>query len=321
MNIAEAVIALPCSMDEWDAESAYAWSALQQTGISTPTGLRLRPTLQALLNGNKSPADVCNNERERYILILALGRIMWSLSEPMSFPLDQLALVSLKNSRDRLLDVLDGFVQFPTALRYTNTKKQVARAVHSTHLIHMTHVYGAGELMSLVFPLVRHMLHQSIEESREIKKRLCQWAADNPRKVRTVARHCAQALALVRQFPENLAVEPFTIFHATLALLVTARLMPMHNSGHAPSQSLRIDYLGTPDDPICQDIDVWVENGASLVLSMHGVPALCGDKGSRQLLEEATEALQRNKVWGIAQNLFNIIMQIRAKDLSFDLEK
>ncbi|KAJ4176748.1 hypothetical protein NW767_015340 [Fusarium falciforme] len=321
MNIAEAVIALPCSMDEWDAESAYAWSALQRSDMSTPTGLRLRPTLQSLLNGSRRPADACNNERERLMLVLALGKIMWSLSESASFPIDRLVLEGLRNSQNRLLEVLDGFVQFPTAMWNTHTKKQVARAVHTTHLIHMTHVYGAGELMSLVFPLIRHMLQRRMEDSREIKTRLRQWAAGNPGKVRTVAHHCAQALALVRQFPENLTIEPFNVFHAGLALMVTARLMPTNNPGHVRSQGLRIDYLGTPDDPICQSINAWVEKGGDEILSVHGVPAICSEEGSRQLLEETAEALQRNKVWGIAQNLFSIVMQIRAGDLNFDFHK
>ncbi|KAM0414558.1 hypothetical protein ACHAPT_013601 [Fusarium lateritium] len=319
MNIAEAVIALPCSVDEWEAGSACAWSAMRRSEMSTTTGLRLTPTLQSLLDGSRRPADACNNERERLILVLALGKIMWSLNESASFPIDRLVLEGLRDAQKRVLEVLDGFVQFPTAMWNTHTKKQVARAVHTTHLIHMTHVYGAGELMSLVFPLVRHMLHQRMEESREIKARLRQWAARNPRKVRAVVHHCAQALALVRQFPENLAIEPFTVFHAGLALIVTGRLMPTNHLGHV--QSLRIDYLGSPGDPICQRIDDWVENGGDEVLSVHGVPAICSDEGSQQLLEETAEALQRNKVWGIAQNLFNIILQIRARDISFNLSK
>ncbi|KAJ4152109.1 hypothetical protein NW765_017618 [Fusarium oxysporum] len=321
MNIAEAVIALPCSVDEWEAGSACAWSALRRSEMSTPTGLRLTPTLQSLLDGSRRPADACSNEHERLIFVLALGKIMWSLNESASFPIDRLVIEGLSDAQKRVLEVLDGFVQFPTAMWNTHTKKQVARAVHTTHLIHMTHVYGAGELMSLIFPLIRHMLHRRMEDSREIKTRLRQWAARNPRKVRTVAHHCAQALALVRQFPENLTIEPFTVFHAGLALMVTARLMPTNHPGHVQSQSLRIDHLGTPEDPICQSIDAWVENGGDEVLSVHGVPAICSDEGSRQLLEETAEALQRTKVWGIAQNLFNIVMQIRAGDMNFNFDK
>ncbi|KAJ4194438.1 hypothetical protein NW759_016533 [Fusarium solani] len=319
LNIADATMILPSSMDDWDAESAYAWSTLQpwNTPLAS-TGLRIRPLLRSLLEEDGCPADIVSNERHWLILVMALGRIMWSLNDASVCPIDQAARNSVASTRDRTLRILDGFTQYPTALRNTDTKRKVARAVHATHLVHMTHVYGTGDLMALFFPFLRHVLQRRTAEGARIKSQLNQWAAKNPQKVRAVAYHCAQVLALVRQFPENSCIEPFNVFHSGLLLMVMAQLMPPTRADQNQGQSLRIDHLGTPDDPVCKSISNWVENGGAEVICVHGVPVLCSRQGSRHLLDETVESLQRIKVWGISQNLFHMLLKISDDNLDFN---
>lgn len=318
LNIADSTLAMPCSMEHWDAPSAYAWDALHPCGSNTSPIKQLRPTMKALLEDNHVDDDMINNERHRLIIVHTLGRMLWSLKELRSSPLIYYVPSGLEDVGQQLVNILDRFIQHPTALIHTYTRKEMARAVHTTHIIHITHLYTAGDLMNLFFPFLRKVLLRRTAENKNIRSRLIQWAEADPSRVRTVAYHCAQLLALTREFTDNLTLEPFHVFYAGVLLMIMARLMPVVQDDQLRNASLNIDHLSVPDDPTSIKISNWVRDGGDAVVGIHGVPVLCSKTGWSQILEETIEMLKRMKIWGIAQNLLRVVLKIRNEDLQLD---
>ncbi|RFU25958.1 hypothetical protein B7463_g10388, partial [Scytalidium lignicola] len=311
LNIADARMALPCSMKHWDAESAYAWVSMYPTinSILTLTPSLLQPAIKSVLGGNREVAEKLTNERHRIIILLSLSRVLWSLKEVKLSLMEDLIGDNMEGARRKILDAIDSFWQFPVLQCRTHTRAEVGRSVHAMHIIHLAHIYGAGNLMNHYYSFLRNCLLRKTEKGKISRTHMLQWASQNLQLVREVAFHCAQILALTRQFPENMSMEPFMVFHAGVFLMLMAQFLPP--TGQRLNRGLRIDHLGSPGDPISDSISNWVRDGGENVISVHGVPVLCCEIGWKQVLDEAAEILKRMRVWRLSQKLLKVMLTIR----------
>lgn len=158
-------------------------------------------------------------------------------------------------------------------------------------------------------------LHNGLE-AENARLRMAQWATEEPKRVREVAYHSAQILALVRQHPCNTPLEPSVIFHAGVVLACMARLLSVCTSGSSSNSrpetsALRLDHLGSADDAMSSAVLAWVHNGDANTVSLHGVPSLCCDLGRQQVLDQTAEMLKRAHVWGIAQTFARAVLSLR----------
>lgn len=309
LNIADAAMTLPSSMKHWDAGSAYAWSSLQPMVNLQPTGPRLQPIIKSLLDGNRNVAETVDNERHRIVILLSLSRMMWSLKEVATTPMDSLIGDRLEEVRQKVQDTVDWFWQFPVSLSHTHTKTEVARSVHAMHIVHLAHIYGAGTLMNFYYSFLRNSLLQRTEDGRVAEALMKQWASENVRLARVVAFHCAQILALARRFPENMSMEPFLVFHAGVLLMTMGLVLPATQPSQGPG--LKIDHLGPVGDPTFFKILNWAREGGNVVVGVHGVPVLCCETGWKQVLDETAEILTGLKVWKLTQALLKVVLAIR----------
>lgn len=304
-------------MTLWDADSAYAWTSLELPGPSSTTDLKLLAAIGNLFEGKEKAVRGLTNERHRLIMIFTLSMMLICLEESSFVLVGGHLGPGLQHPKQRVLEVLDHFSQSPTVLSRTHPKLKVARVVQEMHLVHMTHLHAAGGLMRWVNPFLRKvLLSKPSETASRQTARVLQWGAENPRRVREVAYHCAQILALTRQFPENMCMEAFNTFHAGVILMCMARLLSTSQNTDQSCETLRIDYQGDLDDPTSQRISAWVREGGNEVIGVHGAPDLCCRQGWEQVLDETAALLTRRRVWGIAQNLVNVVLIVRS--VSFD---
>lgn len=305
-------------MKLWDADSAYAWASLQFPGPSLTADLRVLPTIRDLFEGKGKAARGLTNERHRLIIIFTLSMMLLCLEQSSFILVGGQLGPGLDHPKQKVLEVLGHFSQTPSLLLRTHPKLEVARVVQEMHLVHMSHLHAAGGLMRWINPFLRKVLLSKPSQSSSYQTaRVIQWGAENPRRVREVAYHCAQILALTRQFPENMCMEAFNTFHAGIILLCMARLLTTSQNTDQSGDTLRIDYQGDPDDPTSRGISEWVHEGGNEVIGVHGAPVLCCEQGWGQVLDETAALLTRRRVWGIAQNLVNVVLTIRSD--SFDV--
>ena len=306
--MADARMTLPCSMKHWDAESAYAWSSLQAMSNSLPANPKLQPVLKGLIDGDREAAESMSNERHRIIVLLSLSRKMWSLREIVLSPVGDIVGNKLEEARQQILDTIDWFWQYPVLMSRSHTRTEIARSVHTMHIVHLAHIHGAGTLMNFYFPFLRNCLLHRTQDDGASRALLEHWAAENPRLTRDVAFHCAQILALGRQFPENMSMEPFLVFHAGVLLMSMGLVLPAVQRWET---GLRLDHLGSPGDPIMVSISKWIREGGDEVVGLHGVPVLCCETGWKLLLDETAGILGRLRVWKLTQALRKVVLAIR----------
>lgn len=303
-------------MKLWDAESAYAWTSLQLPGPSSTANLRLLPAIGNLFEAKEKAIIALKNERHRLIMIFTLSMMLLCLEESSFILVSGHLGPGLEHPKQRILEILDHFSQSPVLLLRTLPRLEVARVVQEMHLVHMTHLHAAGGLMRWINPFLQQvLLSKSSQTASHQTARVLQWGADNPRRVREVAYHCAQILALTRQFPENMCMEAFNTFHAGVILMCMARLLSTSQNIDQSGETLRIDYQGDLDDPKSRRISAWVREGGNEVIGVHGAPVLCCRQGWEQVLDETAALLTRRKVWGIAQNLVNVVLTVRSDSI------
>lgn len=305
-------LSLPSSLALWEAESAHVWMSLHPWSETVPQNLPFRPAIHALFEQSETGLGKVTDDRHQLIVVLTLTRILWSVKETQASPINDLVRHAhvLTESKKHVQEVLDRFlvVQVPT------TKTALASFVRKTQTIHMSHLYGAGDLMDWIRPMLRGRT-----ESEGAKKRMVAWGAEDPFRVRSVAYHSAQTLAILRRFPHNEPLEAFNVFHAGVVLWCMGGLLgkaresyPSYIPGEKPKDAYRIDATTRRGDSCVQsqsDED-WIKNGGPQLVSLHGVPDLCCTRGQMQVLEQTAEILEHMQVWGIAQNFLLVILQM-----------
>ncbi|OAP56474.1 hypothetical protein AYL99_09653 [Fonsecaea erecta] len=308
LSIGDINLNLPASAEEWAAETAQAWSALRPTR-TYHTSLPLRPLIRTLFDGTPNAVERITDEGHRFLVVLTLVRMLWSLKENRSSPLNDLIMPApFDDGRADLLQALDSMSVSIVAASRSHTKTEIDRLVHRMRLIHVAHIYGAGDLMNWLYPYLRHGL-----EAENAAVRMKRWGSEDSQRTREVAYHSAQILGLIRNFPNSMPLESYLIFHAGVVLSCVAPLLP---SSTLSSQSipLQIDQLDPGDNSISRRHLHWVKNGGNQCISIFGVRSLCTPTSRQDILDQTAALLKRQKVWGIARNLEKVVLSLRGRD-------
>lgn len=305
---------LPASAEHWAAETAQSWAVLHPWSKTFPPMPKLRGVIRPLFDGTPNPMDKIADEEHAFLVVLTLVRMLWSLKEIRSSPINDL-IVALNDDHGQqtLLRALDAMAVPLSRLSKNHTNVEMDRLVHRMQLIHIAHIYGAGDLMNWLYPYLRHG-----REAEYSRLRMVQWARENPRRMRDVAFHCAQILGLLRLYPNNMPLESLMIFHAGVVLSCLTTLL----SGGQPSDKsapLQLDELDSGDGRTSKRHAQWVEDGGNVQVSLSGVPFLCSSTGRQQVLQQTASLLKRQKVWGIARNLTTVVLSLGARDTDSEM--
>jgi hypothetical protein len=247
---------LPGSAEHWAAESALAWSSLHPWSRTCPPPSRLRPMIRLLFDGTPNPVEHITDEEHRFLIILTLVRMLWTLKEIRSSPIDDLVTPpSYDDGRRDLLRAIDRMTIPIMAASKNNTRTEMDRLVHRMQLVHISHIYGAADLMNWLYPYLRHG-----PEAENARIRMREWANENPPRTRDVAYHCAQILGLVRHYPSNMPLEPFLTFHAGVVLSCMATVLPRRPT-YNQSSSIQLDLLDPGSGDVTNRQASWVSNG------------------------------------------------------------
>ncbi|EXJ68489.1 uncharacterized protein A1O5_08282 [Cladophialophora psammophila CBS 110553] len=305
---------LPGSADHWAAESAQAWSSLHPWCKACPPTSRLRPMIRLLFDGTMNPVEKIGDEEHRFIILLTLLRMLWTLKEIRSSPINDLVTPPCyDDGRRTLVQAIDQMTIPIVAASKNNTRAEMDRLVHRMQLVHISHVYGAGDLMNWLYPYLRHG-----PEAENARIRMKQWANENAQRTRDVAYHCAQMLALVRYYPSNRSLEPFLTFHAGVVLSCMATLLP-EGSLLNQNSSIQLDLLDPGSGEVTNRQTGWVSYGGNEQISLLGVPDLASALGRQQVLDQTALLLKRQRVWGMARNLTKVVLALGARDTDGDI--
>ncbi|KAL6228769.1 fungal-specific transcription factor domain-containing protein [Aspergillus navahoensis] len=305
LSCADVNLNLPGSTEHWEAETAEVWASLHPWSRNVPPTSALRPTMDSMFSGSPNPVGA--DDEHLFIIVLTLLRMLWTAKEISSFPIGDLGIPSMCDEpRRKLLRAIDQMTVPIVAMSKSHTRPEMERLVHRMQLVHIAHIYGAGDLMNWLFPYLRDGL-----EAGTIKVRMRQWANEDPRRTREVAYHSAQIIGLVRHYPTLMPLQSFLIFHAGVVLSCMSFLLPESISFDGPS--LQLDKVGADTVHLNPQMD-WVNNGGNNNLRLVGVPSLCSPIGRQQVLNQTASLLKRQKTWGIAQNLTKVVLSLSTRD-------
>lgn len=301
---------LPGTSEHWAAESAQAWSSLHPWSKTAPPTARLRPMIRLMFDGTSNPVGQIEDEEHRFLIILTLVRMLWTLKEIRSSHINDLVTPpKYDDGRQTLLDAIDQMAIPITVASKNNTRVEMDRLVHRMQLVHISHIYGAGDLMNCLYPFLRHG-----PEAENARTRMRQWANESPSRTREVAYHCSQMLALVRHYPSNMSLEPFLIFHAGVVLSCMGMLLPRSTSS-SDSSPIQLDLLDPGTGEVSNRQTTWVRNGGNERICLLGVPDLSSPAGRQEILDQTALLLKRHRVWGMARNLTKVVLSLGARDV------
>ncbi|KAI8935357.1 hypothetical protein NX059_007941 [Plenodomus lindquistii] len=308
LNHADLNLDLPGSAEMWKAENAEVWASLHPWSKQAPRTSPLRPKLDLFFDGSPNPADTFDNEEHLSIIVLMLLRMLWTLKEVRSYHVHETAIPHVyETGRWNLLLAIDKLRVPIMAVTDDYTRSEMTHLVHRTGLVHVAHIYGAGDLMNWLYPYLRNDL-----ERETIKIRMREWAAEDPRRMREVTYHSAQLLNLVRHYPSQVALQSYLIFHAGVILsCMSFLLLESHAPLHGPS--FQIEELAAGTEELAQQMK-WIEDGATLNISLTGVPMLCCSAGRQQILSQTALLLKRHKTWGISHKLGKVVLALSKRD-------
>jgi hypothetical protein len=318
LSISSMRLQLPSSEDLWEADSAQAWASLHPSSPLAPPRKSFETTLNRIFSGSDHDhARDLGNLQHRYILILTLARMVWSWKEVLTTPGVQhgrLPMEHFQDTKQDILTTLDGLraTMFRTSWRL-QLPSSTGAILQSSLIIHISHLYAADDVMDWFYPLIRRG-----HVAARWKARAAQWAAQNPVKVREVAYHSAQILAITRKHPSNFPTEVFATFHAGLYMWLISSLWQEQYAGTdlpawENSLEIRLDQLDIEmdEESYSNCVAPWIIDGvpgANPRVSIHSVPDLTGVDGPRQVLNLVAKLLERMRVWKVSENLLQIIV-------------
>lgn len=310
-------MAMPSPLSLWEAPSEQAWSALSPWSEDVPPSKPFRSAMRMILDpdGTGGSSDTSDDETKQ-IMVLTLMRFFWSLKAIQGFPMIDIVaykvplVAPLVAGQAKLLEMLDTFLRSPASATATHTKDALAGMARISQIVHMGHLYAAGDLMDWLHAL----LHEGPGQERS-RARMEEWKAESKQRVREVIYHCAQLLAIVRYYPYNSPLEPFNVFHAGVVLYCAGKMLPQGpttgpEDRDTPRQSIRVDQLSTDATTIAPGISKWIREGGPEEVTLFGVPVLACAQGRLQVLKQTAELLESMRVWGIAQNFHSVIVRL-----------
>ena len=173
------------------------------------------------------------------------------------------------------------------------------------------------------------------------ERNLRSWALANSSEPRRMAHVGAQLLALSRSYPCHLPREPYDTCRAGLLLWT---MVPLIRVAEARSLSQResivdkttlppqqgndssrrgqgqrvcqLDWLGSDEAEEAQSIRDWIIHGGNdFVLRIHGIPDICSDQGRRQILEQTSDLLRKQHIWGASDSYRDVVEQALCEGL------
>ncbi|KIW16773.1 hypothetical protein PV08_03963 [Exophiala spinifera] len=310
LSIGDMHLDLPCEADLWKAESAHCWLSMLPPSQMVPKSPRLRPLMRTLFDKTPKPTAKIREEEHRYTLVLTLVRMIWTCKEIKSSPVTDLIEDGPTYYVQPLLDAIDGFTQSARRLASRLTTTELARAMHTQQVIHVAHLYGAGGLMTWLYPLLR-----GGNEATLALAQLDHWATESPDVVRDAAYHAAQILSLARAYPSNSPNESFLIFQAGTALFYLGKLLVEHDyaaGGLETPRIVRLDYIERDeDDDELVRTKTWLRTGQAHQISLQGIPSLSCDEGRRKVLDETVVLLRRRHTSGISESFVKVVLRLR----------
>jgi hypothetical protein len=306
LTIGDINLALPGSFEHWAARTAVAWASLHPWYKTVPPGPRLLPTIRTLFEETANPLDKITDEDHLFLITLTLLRMLWSQKEVGVH--DLLKRSTRDDGRQILLRAIDRLAVSVSELADTHTGPEIERLVHRMQLVHLAHIYGAGDLMNWLYPYLRN---GPVVENAKV--RMQQWAHEDPQRVREVAYHSAQILGLVRHYPNNMPLHGFIIFHAGVVLACMAIVLPQTDISRRGAP-LQLDDFATrlPYGPNRQGL--WVKTGSDEQVGIFEVPSLCCAEGRWRVLDQTASLLKRQRSWGMARNLTKLVLSLRTRD-------
>lgn len=316
---------LPNSQELWEAESAQAWDALHPATKFAPPRQPFRPLLTAIMtNGGQAVANNIRDWQHRRIFLSAYMRMLWTLKEMASTTL-QKYMHGFRECREDALKFLE-FMRnsLPTISATTTESKDFRGLIRNLQLLHVSQLYGAGDLMDWVFPLL-----SGGSPSEDLIRRISEWASENMSRVRSVAYHSAQILAIIRKYPYNHPMEPFNAFYAGVSLWYMSWILQSGRKarktrGTCNYVQIRLDQLSslTVNCPNVAEstsaipsetLDLWIKDPHTLgfvPVGIHGVPDITAAAGPQKILQQLTEILDRMQTWGIAQKFRSTALRL-----------
>ncbi|EHK19348.1 uncharacterized protein TRIVIDRAFT_69340 [Trichoderma virens Gv29-8] len=306
-------LSLPDDADHWEAPSAYSWMALRPWTIDPePIGFRLaaRSCFDASVIENVQLTDT----QHIHILVVMLARFVWSLKELQVSPLMDVVpdYLPIDQHKMTLTDKMSDFLASPHALKDSTTAddRVISHVAQRALIIHMSHLYGASDLMDWLPALLR-----SAGLNKPARERMAQWGKEDPARVRKVIYHSSQIIAICRDFPFNTPYESFYVFYAGSVLWCSATLLtsPLRDticgasSEHIDSETDHAILL--LDKPSAANVEDWTleilqwvqAGGGNIQLGLYGVPNLAAAASRVQVLQETVRILQNMRFWDISR--------------------
>jgi hypothetical protein len=228
--------------------------------------------------------------------------MLWTLKEIKGSPICDLVDKS-PHIDDERRNLLDLFQESPATLSSKYPPQSHASVVGRMQMLHMSHLYGAGDLMDWLYPLLR-----SSVDADTAKERMKKWAAEGPERIRKVAWHSAQTLGIIRLYWYNLSLEAFNAFHAGVVLWFMTALLPQSSNAqigpiqHQPRSIIRLDDL-TTSALTDSGVTTWIRDGNPAIISLYSVPDLASYRGRRLVLEQTADLLRGMRV-GVSRLTF-----------------
>jgi hypothetical protein len=208
-------LALPSSLALWEAESAHIWMSLHPWSESVAPNLPFRPAIHELFEKTETGIGRVTDSQHQLIIVLTLTRMLWSVKEFQGSPIIDLVRGThiLQDSKRNMQEVLDRFLAAPVQSSVMRTKVGLSTFARKAQIIHMSHLYGSGQVMDWIRPLIR-----GGPEAESARSCLTEWGAQDAVRLRSTAFHSAQTLAVVRRLPHNEPLEAFNVFNAGMVL-------------------------------------------------------------------------------------------------------
>ncbi|KAF4439163.1 hypothetical protein FACUT_4345 [Fusarium acutatum] len=314
LSISEVCMNMPSPASEWEAETPHSWVASRLCTNGYPPRLTLRYLLRSLVeNKSASPLVDIKEDLHRSLLVCSLVRMVWTTKEICSNPVhDILPGPNIDVQKESLLATLNCFLE-PAHDEISGFRsfKDTTFLVRRLCAVHMGHLYGCGELMNWIYPLLRNK-----DMDGSLERRMRYWLADRPEMVRKAMYHASQILGLSDRFADHGPYQSFSVFHAGVVLFYLARLCllsPKDTALQQPSEHLQLDFLGPTCDVYAVRIEQWLKGSFLATVGLQGVPDLVSRQGLFQILEIVAKMLQQMQVvWGVAENFCKIILKLKA---------
>ncbi|KAJ9643794.1 hypothetical protein H2204_001939 [Knufia peltigerae] len=311
---------MPASFQHWEAESPEAWAALHPWSRSAPPSIKYSVALEGLLKDGQDSENGIFDDYQKHILLATAVRLMWDTME-LEFSAGGGILTDPEGltARRKALHAAIRTFALPLEPRPGVSRETGFDAVvQQSCLAHLALIMDADDLINYT-----HLVWRGQPTSGPARKVILEWAAWNGKKVRQVARTTAFVWNATRRYPFNHHLESYHSFHSGFLVWSCIPLLqaleadqasePGPNAQYRQHQDqpevCQLDWLGSDDSPEGQRVAQWVETGEPCILRMHGIPDLLSGQGSRQILQQTADNLERMPVWGISQVFRNAVLR------------